>query len=402
MIPKGVSLTDQTFKLLTGSRMRVEMEFEKADIPNLKRIRALPPSSIYRKGEKISLYGPLAGSWPKISIVLFFLLFFISPVHGEELSAGDWSEMGNAQAKRGEYEEAVASYDRAIGLDAYNPDLWYNKGLALSNLGRYEDALYCYQRATNIKPFDADIWLSRGAALSGLGRYEEALESYDRAVEFDSEDADAWNNRGTVLAKLGRYEEAIHSYDRAIDLELEDADTWNNKGTILARLGRHEEALECYNRAIDLEPEDADAWNNKGSALHQLGRYQEALECYNRAIGLDPLHEYAWHNKGLLVPTLDDETEDAFALSRKRIYDETKTKTAPLILWDENAAVPNAGNGKENEKIPGWRVPLVIAAILVAGFLLNLGGKGRAFYIDSLQSSLSRLVLIGDRSLKRR
>jgi len=44
----------------------------------------------------------------------------------------------------------------------------------------------------------------------------------------------------------------------------------------------------------------------------------------------------------------------------------------------------------------------VIAAILVAGFLLNLGGKGRAFYIDSLQSSLSRLVLIGDRSLKRR
>ena len=380
------------------------MEFEKADMPDLKTIGTRHTSSTDRRGEKISPYGysPMARSWPKFSIVLFFLLFFISPVHGEELSAGDWSEMGNAQASRGEYEKAVQSYDRAIGLDTYNPDLWYNKGLALSNLGRYEDALYCYQRATNIKPFDADLWLSRGAALSGLGRYEEALECYDRAVEFDSEDDDAWNNRGTILAKLSRYGEALDSYDRAIDLEPEDDDAWNNKGTILAKLGQYEEALDCYDRATDLEPEDDDAWNNKGSALHQLGRYQEAQECYNRAIGLDSLHEYAWHNKGLLVPTLDEETEDAFALSRKRIYVETETKTAPLLLWNGNAAIPNTENGKENEKLPGWRIPLVIAAILVAGLLLNLGGKGKAFYMDSLQSSLSRLILLGDRSLKRR
>lgn len=321
------------------------MEFEKAKIPDLKRIRA---SKIF---------------------VLFFLLFFISTIHGEELSSGDWSEMGNAQVGRGEYEEAVKSYDRAIGLDNYNPYLWYNKGLALTSLGRYEEALYCYHRATNIKPFDAEIWMSRGAALSALGRYEEALECYDRAVKFDSKNADAWNN----------------------------------KGTILTRVGQHEEALECYGRAVEIEPSDADAWNNRGSALHQLGRYQEALECYNRAIELDPLHEYAWHNKGLLVPTLDEESKEAFALSRKRIYVEAEPKNAPLFLFEEEkAAVLNAEDGTGNEKIPGWRLSLVIVAILVAGLLLNPGEKGRGFYINSLQSSLSRLVLMGDRSTKRR
>ncbi len=378
------------------------MEFENADIPDMKRIEGSHPSSMDWKGEKIRLYSALARAMSKTSVLFLFLLFVISQVHAEELTAGDWSEMGNAQAKRGEYEAAVQSYDRATGLDAYNPDLWYNKGLALSNLGRYEDALYCYQRATNLKPFDAKLWLGRGAALSGLGRYEDALESYDRAVEFDSEDADAWNNRGTILARLGMYGEAVDSYDRAIELEPDDADAWNNKGTILAKLGRHEEAIDCYDRTTELDPEDADAWNNKGSALHQLGRYQEALGCYNRAIRLDPLHEYAWHNKGLLVPTLDEETDDAFALSRKRIYVETETNSDPLLLWDENSAPTLPSTGKDNETLPGWKFPLVIAAILVAGLLLNLGGKGRAFYMDSLQTNLSRLVLIGDRSLKRR
>ena len=356
------------------------MEFEKAKIPDLNGTRS-------RKAKAVLLL-----------MFLLPMLLLCQTVCGEDLSVGDWFEMGNAQANRGEYEEAIASYDRAIALDAYNPDLWYNKGLATSSLGRYEDAIYCYHRASNLDPFDPEIWLGRGAALSSLGQYEEALDSYDRAVQFDSENADAWNNRGTVLARLGRYEEALDSYDRAVEFDPEDVDSWKNRGTVLSKLGSHEEALDCYDQTIKLNPVDADAWNNRGSALHQLGRYQEALDSYNQAISIDPLNEYAWHNKGLLVPTLDDDTEEAFALSRERIYVEAETKTAPLVA-DENAAVREE---KENETLPGWRILLVIAAILAAGILLSLGGKGRAFHPESISSSLSRLVLFGDRSLKRR
>ncbi|HAU37459.1 MAG TPA: hypothetical protein DCX07_07035 [Phycisphaerales bacterium] len=47
----------------------------------------------------------------------------------------------------------------------------------------------------------------------------------------------------------------------------------------------------------------------------------------------------------------------------------------------------------------GW---FLLAAMLVAGLLLNLGGKGRAFKRSSFLSSLSRLILIGNRSLRRR
>lgn len=359
------------------------MKIERAPAPDARRVRS-----------------------PRAKIVLLLTLLSLHPlcqmVEGEDLSVGDWLEMGNSQATRGEYEEAIVSYDRALGLDAYNPDLWYNKGLALSGLGRYEEALRCYHRASNLEPFDSEVWLGTGASLSSLGRYEEALDSYNRAVEFDSENADAWNNRGTVLARLGRSEEAIDSYDRALELEPGDADAWNNRGTILARLGRHQEALDSYDRTIELRPENADAWNNRGSALHQLGRYQDALDSYNRAISFDPFHEYAWHNKGLLVPTLDEDTREAFALSRDRIYVEAEIKTAPSLVSQDAAVGDESKSETENEKLPGWRVLLVMAAILAAGLLLNLGGKGKALFPKILQSSLSRLVIFGDRSLKRR
>ncbi|MCR3884134.1 MAG: tetratricopeptide repeat protein [Methanothrix sp.] len=326
------------------------------------RCRPIPAPRI---GERNDVLSHLLRSRKCIPILIFFILISPSQVHGEEISSADWSEMGNAQVGRGEYEEAVKSYQRAIDLDAYNPDLWYNKGLALSGLGRYEDALECYQRATKLDPFDAEIWLERGAALSGLGRYQEALASYDRGIEFDADDAGAWNNRGTVLAKLERFGEAVESYDRA----------------------------------ILIDPLNPNAWNNKGSALHQLGRYLEAQDCYDRAINLDPLHPYAWHNKGLLVPTLDEETEDLFALSRKRIYVETEMKRSPFQFWDENGYQEKL---KENENLPGWRVPLVVASILAVGLLLNLGGKGKQIYPDSIKSSLTRLVLVGDRSINKR
>ena len=363
--------------------------------PSTVRIRCIraPGRHIEGPGQETSMM-------KKVAILLIFFILEAPPALGEEIFASDWSGMGNAQAGRGDFREAVKSYDRAIALDAYNPDIWYNRGLALTGLGEYEEALRSYQRATNLKPFDPDLWLSRGAVLSTLGRYEEALDSYDRATEFGSQNPDAWNNRGTVLARLGRNQEAIESFDRAIKIRPGDADAWKNRGTVLAALGRFEEAIGSYERAIEIRPGDADAWNNKGSALHRLGRYQEAVECYDRAIGLDPLHRYAWHNKGILVPTLDEKTEKAFALLRKRIYVETDMVS--LHLQEGNAPLTKAGDGAAGGRLSGWRDPLVMAAMLVAGLLLNLGGKGRAFKRSSFLSSLSRLILIGNRSLRRR
>ena len=62
-------------------------------------------------------------------------------------------------------------------------------GVALDNLGRFEEAIASYNRALEIDPTDAATHYNMGVALDDLGRPEEAIASYRRALEIDPTDA---------------------------------------------------------------------------------------------------------------------------------------------------------------------------------------------------------------------
>ena len=209
-----------------------------------------------------------------------------------------WHNRGVALRNLGRYEEAIASYDRALEIEADNDAAWFGQGYALVELGRYEEAIASYDRAVEIKPDYHDAWNNRGIALGDLGRYEEAIASYDRAVEIKPDYPDAWYNRGIALGNLGRYEEAIASYDRAVEIKPDDHQAWNGRGVSLRNLGRYEEALASYDRAVEIKPDYHDAWYGRGYALDELGRYEEAIASYDRAVEIKPDDHQAWINKG--------------------------------------------------------------------------------------------------------
>jgi len=121
-------------------------------------------------------------------------------------------KQGNELYRKGQYEGAIAYYDRVIGINRKMHEAWYKKGCSLNNLKRYSEALASYDEAKGIKPDDYYTWYKRGRALEKLEQYSEALASYDKAIEIKRDDYDAWFNRGNVLEKLQRYSEALASY----------------------------------------------------------------------------------------------------------------------------------------------------------------------------------------------
>jgi tetratricopeptide (TPR) repeat protein len=209
-----------------------------------------------------------------------------------------WFDRGNELYGLGRYEEAIASYDRAVEINPDYYEAWYNRGIALANLGRYEEAISSYERAIKITPDKHEAWYNRGRALYDLGRYEEVITSYDRAIEFKLDLHEAWSNRGIVLANLGRCEEAIASYERAIEFKPDYYEAWYNRGITLANLGRYEEAIASYEWAIKFKPDDHQAWYNRGISLGNLGRYEEAIASYERAIKFKPDKHQAWYGRG--------------------------------------------------------------------------------------------------------
>ncbi|TRV58583.1 MAG: tetratricopeptide repeat protein [Microcystis panniformis Mp_MB_F_20051200_S6D] len=173
----------------------------------------------------------------------------LDPVRASQL----WHEKGLIHAMGKEYEQAIASWDRALEFKPDYHEAWNNRGVALGNLGRYEEAIASWDRALEFKPDDHEAWYGRGVALGKLGRDEQAIASWDRALEFKPDYHEAWYGRGNALGNLGRYEQAIASYDRAIKINLNYANAYYNKACCYGLQNNVELAIENLQRAINLD-----------------------------------------------------------------------------------------------------------------------------------------------------
>jgi CHAT domain-containing protein/Flp pilus assembly protein TadD len=170
------------------------------------------------------------------------------------------------------------------GLELPNHKAWFDRGNELFELGRYEEAIASYDRAIKINPDYHEAWANRGITLYSLGRDEDAIASYDQAVEIKPDKHDAWYNRGIALVNLERYAEAIASYDRAVEIKSDEHQAWSNRGIVLRKLGRYAEAIASYDRAIEINPDDHEYWHNRGIAIGFRDRsYQAEIDAYCEA-----------------------------------------------------------------------------------------------------------------------
>ncbi|MDB9477290.1 serine/threonine-protein kinase, partial [Dolichospermum circinale CS-537/03] len=213
-------------------------------------------------------------------------------------SSEDWFTEGNQLFDLQKYEEAIASFDKAIAIQPNNPNFWNDRGNALGRLEKYKEAITSYDKAIAIQPNYYESWSKRGLALCYLQREEEAISSFDKAIAIQPDYTHAWFNRGNSLHELEKYEEAIASYDKAIAIEPDDNEVWNNRGNSLYELEKYEEAIASYNKAIAIEPDDNEVWNNRGNSLHELEKYEEAIASYNKAIAIEPDDNEVWNNRG--------------------------------------------------------------------------------------------------------
>lgn len=79
--------------------------------------------------------------------------------------AADPSLRGSADYKAGDYERAADEFAHAGGADAD-----YNRGNALARLGRYQDAIAAYDKSLSVRPADGDAKFNKAAVEALLKR----------------------------------------------------------------------------------------------------------------------------------------------------------------------------------------------------------------------------------------
>jgi len=163
----------------------------------------------------------------------------------------------------------------------------FKAGLAYYDKGQFDEAIAEYKKAIEISPDYAEARSNLGAAYGKKRLFDEAIVEYKEAVKINPNLFEAHVGLGVIYgAWKSLFDEAITEYKEAIRINPKDAEI--HRGLAFAYESKHlfDEAITEYKEAIRINPKDADAHYFLGHLYSKRGNLQEAKEYYQKALSL--------------------------------------------------------------------------------------------------------------------
>lgn len=182
-----------------------------------------------------------------LAILLILTLLFLS-AHAQETSA-NYLAKANELNNKGEYNESIPFYDKAISKDPNSAEAWNGKGLALQNMSKYYESIPCFDKAVQINPSYKEALYNWAYTNIMLNRYDEAEKLDKRAVEIDPHYCNAINDLGLIQYEQRNFDAALQYYDQVLSICQNMAVTWVNKALAYDEMGDKDKAVEAYEKA---------------------------------------------------------------------------------------------------------------------------------------------------------
>jgi DNA-binding SARP family transcriptional activator/tetratricopeptide (TPR) repeat protein len=226
-------------------------------------------------------YLDLQGLWHDWAIIEQIAVAASGRLGDRAAQAFAYQRLGIARARVGNYQEAYAHLERALGIYA---DIGDTAGQA---------------NAHNTLALTLHY---EGRDSEGIGHAEQALAEYRTAGDQMGQ-AVALNTVGWLHTRLGDHHQALSYCQQTLDLLPEpgnpqlEAGAWDSLGYAHHHLGDHAESAACYQRALDLRRKIGDRWGQAetlghiGDVRHAAGQPREARVAWEEALTiLDDLH----------------------------------------------------------------------------------------------------------------
>ncbi len=167
---------------------------------------------------------------------------------------------------------------------------FYKKGIDLQDKGEIDEAISYYRKAIRQNPNHAGAYYNLGVAFQGKGLTDQAILYYEIAIGFNQEFTEAHHNLGVAFNEKGKFDEALLCFQRVLQLKPDHAGAYYSLGNTLVAKGQFNEAMQCYQKAIEINPGHADAQWSLGLINLRLGKFEEGWKGY----------EWRWELKDVL------------------------------------------------------------------------------------------------------
>lgn len=157
--------------------------------------------------------------------------------------------LGNTHNTYKNYSLAIASFDKAIALDASYAMAFFNRGLAKYNKKDLRGALADYNTTLSLRPDYVPAYVNKGNVYLDLKQYEKALELYNTALSSDSAHQLALLYKSNALIQLKRIDEAVDVLNTLIRINPHHGEAYYYRGVIYYNRQQREEACADFKKS---------------------------------------------------------------------------------------------------------------------------------------------------------
>ena len=193
---------------------------------------------------------------------------------------------GLLNAQDGQYEQAIAEYQRAIEIEPASSDAHRRLGQAFKANGQLDRALTEFRRALDLDRGYFKTYQDLGTFYFDKGDYSNAVSQFQAELTVAPHEPDAHHALGTAFSAMGRYADAENEFGVVLNLT-ETPKTLINMAVALMYQGKYPEATRYLLRSLDLSPEWSDlVWMNLETAYRRMNRPTDSARANRNGLDL--------------------------------------------------------------------------------------------------------------------
>ncbi|MDQ1238360.1 MAG: hypothetical protein QG577_545 [Thermodesulfobacteriota bacterium] len=159
--------------------------------------------------------------------------------------------LGSFSLDAGDYDSAIASYEKAVALSGNDPEMEFALGVAYYRAGRLAEAKNEYDKILKSSANLPEVYANLGMIYLQEGNVQKAWGILQDGISRCTDCAVLFGPYALAHAVMGHPKDAIPWMQRAVEAEPGDPNNFYNLAGMYALAGSPEKAVEYLNRAID-------------------------------------------------------------------------------------------------------------------------------------------------------
>lgn len=224
-------------------------------------------------------------------LVIIFTLTINFALSQNKIAAEKLVDEGVALHDKGNYDEAINKYNKALELDKDNIFALTEKAFTLNSLNKYDESIAICKLAIEKYPKDnslKNIYVTYGNALDELKKSDESIAIYNEGIKEFPEYYQLYYNKGITTARTGKFDDAILSFQHALLINPKHAGSINAIAKLENINGHKIPAILSYCRFLIIEPQSQRAKENLNSLKELMSSNVKKTGENSISVTIDP------------------------------------------------------------------------------------------------------------------